>query len=403
VVRAALLAALCASSLARAAPEIFIEAELSPARVYVGGEARLVLRLFRAPHVAAGTLKPPVLGETGELSILAVRTYEAEHAGVAYQVLERANSIVPRRAGRLVVPGAEFESGRYFAEQFGRYVGRPRVVRGPEASLEVLAPPPGAGEPFLPARSLALRESWSRDLDALSTGVPVTRTLVLEAEGLAAERLPRLEMSGNSSLRVHHDLPELATAYSAAGMVGRRLQRIVLMPVSEGEVVLPELSVRWWDVGADAARVATLPGRTLRLHPAIAPTAAPAPAPAGVSPRTVLRGFVLALGWYLRTQALRDLRARLRAACRANHAREARDALLEWQGAARTPPAWDAAARDALAALDAALYGARAWDGRAFWRAVRPCLKSKRTRRAAPKAPLPPLFRLQAPTRSPPG
>ena len=400
--RAALLVFLYAFALcARAAPELVVEAELSPERVYVGAEARLVLRLLRAPGVPTGSLRPPRLGEAGELSLLGVRMYETERAGASFHVFERSNVIVPRRTGRLVVPGAEFESAQYFTEFFGREGGRPRVVRGPERVLEVLAPPAGAGEPFLPARLLTLEESWSRDPDALSAGMPVTRTLVLRAQGLAAEGLPRLEMAASSSVQVHHDQPELFTEYLETGMVGRRTQRIVLMPVAEGEVSLPELSVRWWDVEADVERVAALPGRTLRLQSAIAPAAEPAPAPVSVSPRTLLRGFAallvlisaVVLWLYLRTQALRDARAILRAACRRNDARGARDALIEWGKASGAPAVLD---RAQAAALDAALYAGRAWDGKAFWRAARPCLAKPKARRAAPKAPLPPLFRLQS-------
>jgi hypothetical protein len=208
-------------------------------------------------------------------------------------------------------------------------------------------------------------------------------------------------MAASAALRVYHDHPEIHTEYLETGMVGRRTQRIVLLPVSEGEVALPELSVRWWDVEADGGRTAILPGRTLRLQLAIAPAAAPAPAPLDVSPRTALRGFAallllgsaVALWLYLRDQALRDVRAKLRAACRRGDARGARDALIEWGRAAGAPAALDPVR---ASALDAALYAGRAWDGKAFWRAARPCLAKPKKRRAAPQAPLPPLFKLQA-------
>jgi len=56
-----------------------------------------------------------------------------------------------------------------------------------------------------------------------------------------------------------------------------------------------------------------------------------------------------------------------------------------------------AAIRAQLAALDAALYGGGALDGKAFWRAVRPWVRRNPARRAAAVPPaLPPLFRLQA-------
>jgi hypothetical protein len=275
----------------------------------------------------------------------------------------------------------------------------PLNVRGPRRVLEVREVPAGAGAPWLPARALTLDESWSRDLDALSTGTPLTRTLVLRAEGLAAERLPRLEMGAHPSLRVHHDEPGLFTEYLATGVVGRRVQRIVLMPVGAGEVAVPEVRVRWWDVQADAARVASLPGRTLRLEPAIAPAAA-APEPEAMAPQSLLRGFaasillraVLVLAWHQRTGARRGARRKLRAACRRNDARGARDALVEWEQAAGGRPTLDPAQ---AAALDAALYGGGAWNGKAFWRALR--LARPKARRAAPKAPPPSRFRLQPP------
>lgn len=400
---------------ARAAPGVLIEAELEPARVYVGAEARLTLRVLRAPGASSGTLRPPSLGDAADLSLLRFRTYETERSGIVYQVFERTNVIVPLRAGRLRVPGAEFESAEYLTERFDRDAARPRILRGPETVLEALAPPPNASKPFLPARAVTLAEFWSRDPDALSAGEPVTHTLVLRAEGLAAERLPRLDMGALPTVRVHHDQPELITDYVDSGVIGQRVQRMVLMPLREGEVLRPELSVRWWDIGANVERVARLPARTLHLHPLIAPPALP-PAPlATISPTTALRMLgaavlllaTVALWLYLRGMARRDARAQLRAACRCDDARAARNALAEWWRAAHPgAPAplpqqmateWSADARAAVATLDAALYAERAWDGAAFWRALRPWLRRRRRRRKAPAAPAPsPLFKLQA-------
>jgi hypothetical protein len=394
VVRAALLLALVLSLGARAAPgDLVLEAELVPERVYAGAEALLKLRLLRAPGVTHGALRPPEMGDAADVSLLgSIRAYEEERAGVVYEVIERSHVIVPRRAGRLVVPGAVFE-GALSYEIYNRATGTvPRTATGPARVLQVRPPPAGAGEPWLPARSLTVAETWSRDPDALSTGTPVTRTLVVQAEGLAAERLPRIEMAAHPALLLHHDQPELATEYSESGSVGRRVQRIVLMPVGEAEVSLPEVRVRWWDVGADAPRVATLPGRRLVLHAALAPTAVVKDAePASAAPallRKLLVGVLLlvALGlwWQVRTRALREARSDLRDACRRNDAKRARDALLEWSRAAGAPAVlpqrvgahWGATARAQLGALDAALYAGRAWDGREFWKSVRPFLRA---------------------------
>jgi hypothetical protein len=367
-------------------PPLLIEAELSPSRVYVGAEAVLKLRLLRARGVPYGTLRPPEMGEDADVSLLgAIKAYPGERGGVPYEIVERTHVIVPKKAGRLVVPGAVWE-GTIGFEIYNKQTGDvPPSARGPETALEVLAPPAGGGQPFLPARSLVLEESWSRDLNALSAGIPVTRTLALRAEGLAAERLPRLEMASHSALLVHHDQPQLKTEYLDEGMVGRRVQRIVLMPVGEAEVALPEVRVSWWDVKEDVLKVAVVPGRTLSLNALIAPVAEVKEAPVDV-PR-LLRWLVVALAglaavwvwWLVRTRDRRAARSKLKAACRRNDARGARDALLEWSRAVGSPvalvqrlgAAWGAEARAQIEALDAALYAGRAWDGPALWRALR--------------------------------
>jgi hypothetical protein len=416
MVRIALALLLASFALcARAAPGVILEAELEPARVYVGAQALLRLRVLRAQGAASGSLRAPDLGAAGDLSLLRFRVFEVERSGTVYQVFERTNVVVPRHAGRLVIPGAEFESAEDLTERFDRGEAQTRILHGPQQVLEVLPAPANASQPFLPARRLTLEESWSRDPDALSAGEPVTRTLVLRAEGLAAKRLPALETRGSPILRVHQDQPELLTEYLDSGMIGQRVQRTVLMPLDAGVVVLPELRVRWWDIGADAERVTTLPARTLRLQPLSAPPVVPEQAAPIVSPASALRmlGAALlvlmgaALWLYLRGMALRDARTQLQTACRRNDARAAREALVEWWHAAlpgepaplpqRMAAGWNPDARAAISALDAALYGARAWDGATFWRAVRPWLRRRRARRRSKPAPSrSPLFKLQA-------
>jgi hypothetical protein len=283
--------------------------------------------------------------------------------------------------------------------------------------LEVQPPRAVPGAPWLPARRIWLEESWSGDPGALAAGAPVVRTLVVRAEGLSGNRLPRLEMAAQPGLDVHHDASSFRSEYLEAGVAGRRVQRVVLIPREEGEIELPALELPWWDLMADAPGVATLPARILRVG---APAAAPAPGAAlePASPLAVMRGFAvilvalstLVLWAYLRSQPLREARRQLRAACRRRDPQAVRDALVEWwkAGAPGAPAplvqrmgaSWDAAARAQLAALDAALYAGRPWDGSAFWRAVRPCLRGARARRApAPSAVPPPLHRLQAPRR----
>jgi hypothetical protein len=409
-VRAAILVAILACALAaHAAPAPYlIESEFVPARAYVGAEVTLRLRLLRAPGVPYGVLRPPRLGDAAEVTPFGnLRDYETQRARMLYSVRERSYLVVLRHAGPLVLPGPELDGPLRHAKEFVRELrGAPRV-------LEVRPPQVAAGVPWLPARRVTLEESWSRDPGALAAGHPVVRTLVVRAEGITGNRLPRLEMAAQPGLRTHYDQSDFGSQYLEAGVAGRREERVVLIALEEGEIALPELTLGWWDLMADVPRTATLPARTLRVGAAVA-VDAPSEAQAGVSPQGAMHAFAFAvlllcvavLWWHLRSQALREARRQLRAACGRKDPLAVRDALFEWWKAAvrgapaplvqRMGDAWDARARAQLAALDAALYGGETWDGKTFWRGVRPWLRKSVVRRALPVSPaLPPLFRLQ--------
>ena len=397
---AALLAALPARA---AAPNLAIEAALAPASVYVGQEARLTLRLLRAPGAPRGALVPPELGDAATLKPLGpAQIYSTARGGRIYKAVGREFVLVPNRAGTLAVPQAGFEPAP----------GAHGDVRGPQLTLEVRPIPPGAADPWLPARNVTLEERWSRDPRALAAGEPVTRTLVIRAVGLAAARLPRFALPDTPLLRVRADRPELATAPGPGGLLGESVQRFVLIPAGDGRITLPPLRIDWWDVRSDAPRSAEIAARTLTLHPA-AVAAAPPETPPLMSRRAMLRGFAVAivvlsallLAWHLRRQNLRDARARLREACRRNDPRAARAALSEWWTLTRPDEPlplptrmgadWDPPAREQLAALDAALYAGRRWDGEAFWRHLRRWLQERTRRRPASSTSVPPFFKLQ--------
>jgi len=396
--------AVCASA---ATPRFQVEAELELPRIYVGGETILRLRLLRAPGVPYGVLRPPALGDAIEVwSLRPARWFQTQREGAPWDVHERLYLLVPRRGGSLTIPSAEIEGplrGQALPSEM-------RGLRGPKLVLEVRPVPTGAGEPWLPARRITLEESWSRDPASVPTGAAITRTVILRAEGLPAQRLPPIEMAVQPGLRVHHDQPDLATEHRETGTIGRLIQRIVLVPLDDTEVVLPALGVQWWDIGADVPRTATLPARKLRLQVPRAPAEVPAaPDISAATARAIAAAFALLLAawlwWRARKEPLREARKRLRDACRENDPRAARDALVEWRNAAspdagswlvqRIGADWDAAAQTQLGKLDAALYGGRAWDGKEFWKCVRVRLRSTGERRNAPAMAQPTFFRLQ--------
>ena len=370
---------------ASSARDVFIETDVAP-EVYVQSQLTYTIRIYRAVEFLEATLSDfaPEGAVTHRLG--KDTTYTRIIDGRRYRVIERRFAVFPQASGRLVLPavrldariaeaGAASAMSRLFAE--GRRV---RLASQP-AEVTVEPRPAAAATPWLPARAVTLAEEWPEDPPRLVAGEPVTWTLRLGAAGLAGEQLPPLDLPELGPVRVYPDQPSIVTRADRDAVHGERVQRIAMVPGAAGELKLPELRVQWWDVEADAPRTASIPARTLVVaaapatgetpRPALAdvPEADAASAEAADSKRRLWQGVsaALAVAWLATLWALLRARRRFRGgdpaspgrpmppapprnataarrrvleACRGASPRAARDALLDWAGAAwpESPP-----------------------------------------------------------------
>src|SRR5690606_19110454 len=100
---------------------------------------------------------------------------------------------------------------------------------------------------WLPAARLELSERWSDDGE-LAVGVPRTRTLVVEADGLLDTQLPELRLSPRDGIRQYADQPELEREVTDRGLRARRTERYAVLATLPGEVELPGLELPWFNV-----------------------------------------------------------------------------------------------------------------------------------------------------------
>ena len=364
---------------------VFIETDFEPEEVYVQAQLTYTVRIYRAVEFLEASLSDfaPENAVTHRLG--KDTTYTRTIEGRRYRVIERRFAVFPQASGRLVLPAVRLEAriaeagaasalNRLFAE--GRRI---RLVSQP-AEVTVKPRPPAAATPWLPARAVVLAEEWPEDPPRLVAGEPVTRTLRLGATGLTGEQLPPIDLPDlGSSVRVYPDQPAIVTRSGQDAVHGERVQRIAMVPGTAGELMLPELRVQWWDVEAEAPRIARIPARTLAVaaspatgeapRPALAdvPEAGPAELEAADSDRRLWQGFsaALAVVWLATLGALLHARGRLRRgtppssgqpmppapprnptaarrrvleACRGASPRAARDALLDWAEVAWPEP-----------------------------------------------------------------
>lgn len=377
-----------------AAGEVRLAAELAtPPPILVGQRVTLVVTLssptpftmgeaFDVPRVPGAIVTQPqghpVLGADGSLL-----TQRHELAFVA------------QRPGTFTIPAFEVR------------VGDERL-RTPPFTVTATLPagvPDGLG--LVATRAFSVAETWTPQPGQARVGDAFIRTVTRTVADVPAMVLGPLPLGETGSLAAYPKPPVVTDASERGDVVGTRIDAVTYVCTAPGEVTLPAVTFRWWDLARGALVTETLPAVTFTVG------AAPATSRAWLE-RAILVALLTGVllwrrrelaTWWRRRRAARAVSeagrfAAIGRACRANDARAAHAALLDWLAVVRPRPRCPVLAEDLLAvhpdpdlarqvaALeDAVVAPSTSWDGAALVRALETARPHGRLRRGAGRLP----------------
>jgi hypothetical protein len=272
-----------------ALPPVFIEVEVEPDDTphYVHAQLALLVRVFYQQSLTEAAISPPEPAPAS-VRLLDEVPYQAEKNGERYRVLERHYAIFPERSGELTIPALQL-TGRLVERRSDR-LWQP-TVRGRRISVESepivlnIQPRPAGftGNDWQPARGLSLTQQVSAT-DALRVGEPVTRTVIVDAVGLEENMITEPRWPELADARIYPDQPQGISRDDGRWVLGHKEFRYAVVPETEGELLLPELTVSWWDTISDRERSATLPAQLVKVQ---ASALAPPPATTTLSSATL--------------------------------------------------------------------------------------------------------------------
>ena len=369
----------------------FLEASATPSHVRVGQQLLFTVRLYLAGTLSGGSLSEPKLPGIDARRLGDDLDYDVVRGGRAYHVIERRYALIPQQPGTIQLPSVGFQGelidpsdpDSFFA------MGSPTSTASPPVTIQVDPVPPGWGSSaWLPARALSLTLDGLPADGKVRVGQPLDLVMTLQATGLPYEALPALSLPELDGATVYPDKPVTGTRNDGQWLIGRRQQSFALVPGRAGTLVLPAVTLKWWNVQTGQAEEARIPAHTLTVLPGAgvgsAPSAlAPAHAASASAPSSpvatarrappwrtaalVIVALVLAAGtllawwaWRRQTGAVavdpsvrvpsgRRLRAAFLAAAHGNDAATQAHALLAWARAERPGLANLGALADALA------------------------------------------------------
>jgi hypothetical protein len=221
---------------------VFFETEIGKDDLWVQEQLLYTVRLYYAADaVLFGDLPPAPRVENAVIQPLGdSRPGTERRDGVRYNLIEQRYAIVPQRSGTLAIPPETFAGAVRIAEN-GRTRRKNIRITSDGHQIDVRPQPESwpDGVPWLPARDLALSQSWSGAPPRFTAGEPVTRTLELFAKGVAASALPELSHGSPDNARIYPDAPALDEGLAAGEFVATRIQSAVIIPEAEGSLTLP--------------------------------------------------------------------------------------------------------------------------------------------------------------------
>ena len=261
---------------AAAGDEIYLEVEAEPAAPYVQQQVRYVVRLYYAVTLLEGQLEEPQVDGAQLRRLGQDLQYQKTLSERRYNVVERRYALLPEVSGRVTIPGPKFRGRALRAAGYGQRGSNAILsAQGDAVELDVRPRPAPASGAWLPAWSLSLHDEGVAGTTEMKVGEPITLTLRLTAQGLAAEQLPELTLPALDGAEVYPDQDTSQTRDDGQWLLGERVRKFAIVPTRAGTLSIPEVAIDWWDVANDRRARAVLPAREWTIA-----TAAGAPASA---------------------------------------------------------------------------------------------------------------------------
>lgn len=245
---------------AKPPPAVIIESEVDQKVVPVRAQLLYTMRIMHRTPIGGKINQPPFSDSEVLTYPLGEKSSQKIISNVRYSVREWRYAVFPQRSGTLNIPPASLDGYHQHT--------RKRVRRKSKThKIEVLPSPSSfAASEWLAAKNVVLQEEWSTSPDKpLPIGQPITRKIIIRADGLPAEQLPALAAIDIPNIKTYPEQPDIKTESHYSGMQGQRIETMVLIPAYAGNVTLPSVQIRWWDTKRGGIQTAELPARQLNI------------------------------------------------------------------------------------------------------------------------------------------
>jgi len=265
------------------------ELDISISSAYPQQQIIVTQRLLSSSNINAYEFSPLKTSgvEITQQSLGENKQYQTKRGTTPYLVLEQRYAIFPQSAGELTIEPSiasarvAIQGNQRNRSAFDPFRSNTKTLRRSSAQKTISVKPiPQAfkGKHWLAAKDVQLVEEFPES-KIFSAGEPVTRTLLLMADGQTASQLPEFINTEVNGLKQYPDKPLLKNNTSDTGITGVQQLKVAIIASTAGKYRLPAISIPWWNTQTNKLEYAKIPARTFAVEPASgAPTTTAPPA-----------------------------------------------------------------------------------------------------------------------------
>lgn len=253
------------AAFASATADVFVVVRMENDESSVIGQKRLLwVDIYtstwfkKAPTVLPFKIEGAITMEPGGFGI----NFSERREGQQYAVQRREYLVFPQQAGDFVVPAISLKV--IVADDSGRSLER--ELASTVLAFNVVSPPAASGTaPLLVASAVTLTESYSELPLQVRVGDGVVRRISVEADDSLGMLIPPLVLPDLAGVRFYRRAPEVSDRVSRGEYRGLRIETHTYVFDRSGSVILPSLTLRWWNTDVGAWESSSLPGRTFNV------------------------------------------------------------------------------------------------------------------------------------------
>lgn len=287
---------------------VFVESSVDSLgdKTYVQQQIPYTVKLFYDSTMQSAEMLPPEIDNAVMEQLGDDRRFQIQRAGKLFTVVEKRYVISPEKSGTLHIPptvikgrmslptnkkparrrGSDNQdfASRFFKDfgqdpffsnspfpddlfsQRNRVASKPFSIKSESLEVDVLpVPKEFSGDVWLPAEQLIVKDSWTNSPPDLKVGEPVTRTITLQAKGLAGSQIPTIDIQKPDGIKIYPETPSSETRTDGNTVFGIQRLKLSYIPNKSGSTSIPKIQINWWDVKNKKQKTTTLPAWDLNV------------------------------------------------------------------------------------------------------------------------------------------